>query len=104
MVQIREQKDLSKLEGAEALEKEQRWPSRAACAMVGTDDQDNLLEALEELPHKQTVIDLQAKGEKLQMEVNRLKKKLEDEKETNVVAATKLSDSLDLIFKMEGYV
>ena len=72
--------------------------------MVGADDQDNLLEALEELPHKQTVIDLQVKGEKLQMEVNRLKEELEDEKKANVVAATKLSDSLDLICKMEGYL
>ena len=38
------------------------------------------------------------------MEVNRLKEELEDEKKANAVAATKLSDSLDLIRKMEGYV
>ena len=31
---------------------------RAACAMVGVDDQDHFLEALEELPYKQTVLDL----------------------------------------------
>ena len=68
--------------------------------MVGTDDQDNLLEALKEVPHEQTVIDLQIKGEKLQMEVNQLK----DEKKANAIAATKRSNSLDLIRKIEGYV
>ena len=62
--------------------------------MVGVDDQDNLLEALKELPHKQIVIDLQVKGEKLQMEVNQRKKELKDEKKANAVAVTKLSDSL----------
>ena len=75
--------------------------------MVGGNDQDNLLEVLEvleELPHKQTIIDLQVKGEKLQMEVNRLKEELEDKKKANAVAATKLSNRLDLIRKMEGYV
>ena len=77
---------------------------QAACAMVGVDDQDDLLEALEELPLKQTVIDLQVKGEKLQMEVNRLKEELEEEKKANAIAATKLSNSLDVIHKMEGYV
>ena len=54
--------------------------------------------------YKQTVIDLQVKGEKLQMEVNRLKEELKDKKKANAIAATKLSNSLDLIRKMEGFI
>ena len=77
---------------------------RAAYAMVGANGKDQLLEALDELPHKQAVLDLEEKDKKLQEEVNQLKDELEDEKKTNVVAATKLSKSLDLIRKMEGYV
>ena len=38
------------------------------------------------------------------MEVKRLKEELEDEKKANTIVATKLSDNLDLIRKMEGYV
>ena len=38
---------------------------RAACAMVRAEDEDSLLETMEELPHKQTVTDLQEEGEKL---------------------------------------
>ena len=41
-----------------------------AYAMIDADDEDKLLEVLEELPHKQTIFDLQANGEKLQVEVN----------------------------------
>ena len=72
--------------------------------MVSTEDEDVLLGALKELQYVQTVIDLQSETEELQMEVNRLKEELEDEKKANVVEATKLSDSLDLICKVEGYI
>ena len=65
--------------------------------MVGADDQEKLLKALEELLHKQEILDLEVKDKKLQEEVNQLKEELEDEKKTNAVAATKLSDNLDLI-------
>ena len=53
--------------------------------------------------HKQEILDLEVKN-KLQEEVNKLKEVLKDEKKANVVAATNLSDSLDLIQKMEGFV
>ena len=36
--------------------------------------------------------------------VKRLKEELEENKKANIVAATKLSDNLDLIWKMEGFV
>ena len=47
---------------------------------------------------------MQAKGEELEREVNRLKKELDEEKKANVVAGKKLTDSLDLIRKIEGYI
>ena len=53
----------------------------------------DLLESLEQLPHEQTIIDLQTKGEELEREVNRLKRELEEEKKANVVAVNKLNDS-----------
>ena len=77
---------------------------RAARAMVRAEDEDSLLETMEDLPHKQTITNLQEKGEKLQREVKRLKEELEDEKKANALAATKLSDSLDFIRKIEGFV
>ena len=38
---------------------------RAACALVGAKGKNTLIETLEELPQKQTIIDLQAKNKKL---------------------------------------
>ena len=77
---------------------------RAACAQIGAEDEDYLLEALRELPRKKAITDLQGKNDKLKQEIKRLREELEDEKKVNSVAATKLSESLDLIRKMEGIV
>ena len=77
---------------------------QAACTLVGTEGEDTLIETLEELPQKQTVIDLQTKNKKLKEEVKRLKEELEDEKKANATATTKLSKSLELIQNMEGVV
>ena len=77
---------------------------RAVCAMVGAEDKDCLLETLKELPQKQTITNLKGKNEKLKEEVKQLKEELEDKKKANVVAATKLSESLELIRKVEGVV
>ena len=77
---------------------------RAACAQVKAEDEDCLLEALRELPQKQAITDLQGKNDKLKEEIKRLKEELEDERKANAIAATKLSESLDLIRKMEGIV
>ena len=76
----------------------------AACTKVGAEDQDSLLEVLEKLSSKQIVADLQGKNEKLKEEVKRLKEELEDERKANIVAATKISESLEIIWKMEGVV
>ena len=70
---------------------------RAACAMVGVEDEDCLLKTMKELPQKQTISDLQWKNEKLKEEIKRLKEELEDEKKANAVATTKLSKSLEFI-------
>ena len=59
---------------------------------------------MKELPRKQSINDLQGKNEKLKEEVKWLKEELEDEKKANAVAATKLSDSLELIRKVEDVV
>ena len=72
--------------------------------MAGAEDEDSQLETMKELLCKQTVTDLQEKGEKLQREVKQLKQELEDEKKAHFVAATKLSESLELIRKMEGFI
>ena len=72
--------------------------------MVDTEQEDDLLEKLEQLPHEKTVIDSQSKGEEVQWKVNWLKKELDDEKKANVVAVNKLNNSLDLIRKIQGYI
>ena len=74
---------------------------RAACKLVGAEGEDTLIETLEGLPQKQTVIDLKEKNHKLKEEVKKLKEELADEKKANLVAATKLGESLELIRKME---
>ena len=72
--------------------------------MVGVEHQDDLLETLEQLPHEQTVINLQTKSEELEREVNQLKAELEEEKKANVVAINKLNDNSDLVHKIKGYI
>ena len=57
---------------------------------------------MEKLLQKQTVIDLQAKNKKLKEEVKRLREELEDKKKANATVATKLSENLELVRKMEG--
>ena len=74
----------------------------AACALVEAEGEDTLIETLEELPQKQTITNLEAKNQKLKEEVKRLKEELKDEKEANATTATKLSESLELVRKMEG--
>ena len=74
---------------------------RAACAMVGAEGEDTLIETLEGLLQKQTFIDLQAKNLNLKEEVRRLKEELEDERKANGMATTKLSKSLKLVRRME---
>ena len=68
--------------------------------MVRAEGEDTLLETMMELLEKQTVINLQRKNEKLKEEVKWLEE-LEDKKKANVVAATKLSESLELVQMME---
>ena len=75
---------------------------RAACALVGAEGEDTLIETLEGLPQKQTVIDLKEKNQKLKEEVKKLKEELANEKKANSVAATKLSENVELVRKMEG--
>ena len=77
---------------------------RAACTMVRVEQEDSLQEILSKLSQKQTIVDLQTKNKKLKEKVKRLKEELEDEKKANATAATKLSESLALILKMEGVV
>ena len=77
---------------------------RAACAMVRTEREDTLIETLEELSQKQTVINLKAKNHKLKEEVKKLKEELEDKRKANATATTKLNESLELIRKMEGVI
>ena len=77
---------------------------RAACTMARAEDEDYLLETMKELLQKQTITNLQEKGEKFKEEVKWLKEELEDDKKANAIAATKLSESLDLIQKMEDFV
>ena len=62
---------------------------RAACALVGVEGEDTLIEKLEGLLQKQTVIDLKEKNHKLKEEVKKLKEELADEKKANSMAATK---------------
>ena len=75
---------------------------RAACALVGAQGENTLIEMLKGLSQKQTVIDLKEKNHKLKEEVKKLKEELVDEKKANSVAATKLGKSLELVRKMEG--
>ena len=72
--------------------------------MVGAEGEDTLIETLEWLPQKQSVIDLKVKNHKLKEEVKKLKEELEDERKANATAATKLSESLELVRKMEEVV
>ena len=74
------------------------WP---ASAFVRAKKEDTLIETLEGLLQKQTVIDLKEKNHKLKEEVKKLKEELADEKKANLVAATKLGMSLELVKKME---
>ena len=73
----------------------------AACALVGAEGEDTLIEMLEGLPQKQIVIDLKEKNHKLKEEVKKLKEELADEKKANSMAATKLGKSLELVMKIE---
>ena len=62
------------------------------------------METLKELLQRQAVLDFESKNAKLKEEVKRLKEELEDERKANAVAATKLGESLELVWKMEGVV
>ena len=62
------------------------------------------METLKELSKKQAVLNLESKNAKLKEEVKRLKEELEDERKANLVAATKLGESLELVRKIEGLV
>ena len=75
--------------------------STYACAFVGAEGEDTLVEMLKELPQRQAVLDLESKNAKLKEEVKRLKEELEDERKANSVAPTKLGESLELVKKME---
>ena len=72
--------------------------------MVSMEHQDDPLETLEQLPHEQTIIDLQTKGEELEREVNRLKGELKKEEKAKVVAVNKVNGNLDLVRKIKGYI
>ena len=77
---------------------------RSACAVVGAEGEDTLMEALKELPQRQAVLDLESKNAKLKEEVKRHKEELEDERKANSLAATKLGESMELVRKMKGVV
>ena len=68
----------------------------AACALVGAEGEDTLIEMLEGLPQKQTVSDLKEKNHKLKEEVKKLKEELADEKKANSVAR----ELLDVLHKL----
>ena len=73
---------------------------RSACAIVGAEGEDMLIETLKELSQRQAVFDLESKNAKLKEEVKRLKEELEDERKANSVAPTKLGESLELVKKI----
>ena len=77
---------------------------RSAYAIVGAEGEDILVETLKELPQRQAVLDLESKNAKLKEEVKRLKKELEDKRKANLIAATKLGESMELVQKMEEVV
>ena len=74
----------------------------SACAIVGSEGEDTLVDTLKELPQRQVVLDLESKNAKLKEEVKWLKEELEDKRKVNFVAAIKLGESLELVRKMEG--
>ena len=77
---------------------------RSACAVVGAEGEDTLVETLKELPQRQVDLDLESKNAKLKKEVKRLKEELEDKRKANLITATKLGKSMELVQKMEGVV
>ena len=70
---------------------------RSACAIVGVEREDTLVETLKELSQRQAVLDLESKNTKLKEEVKRRKEELEEERKANSVAGTKLGKSLELV-------
>ena len=74
----------------------------AACALVRAEGEDTLIETLEGLSTKQVVSDFKEKNHKLKEEVKKLKEELADKKKANSVGAAELTESLELVRKMEG--
>ena len=77
---------------------------RSACAVVGAEGEDTLVETLKELPQRQTVLDLESRNAKLKKEMKKLKEELEDERKENSIGAAKLGESMELIWKMQEVV
>ena len=76
----------------------------SACAVVGAEGEDTLMDTLKELPQRQMVLDLESRNAKLNEEVKKLKKELEDERKANSIGAAKLGESMEQIRKMEGLI